>query len=213
MLIWNFWGHALPLSRNKLSTYKFSRLIFIHSPEISWGVLIKGQSIFSLVITWVTLITISLDSISGLSLRARGRGFSLATISVALGYFFGNRRKMEPKEIPSCLIPHLLAVFTQQLEVLVTSLTWILLGENSCWSLVALKGLKICRHSDLMIFFYYGLFCHWKVAVGVKKPVFFVDCWYFFKLQVCVKRINFQQVKNSANNIFGDLTDRSCVTS
>ena len=34
-----------------------------------------------------------------------------------------NRRKIEPKEIPSCLIPHLLVVFyTQQLEILVTSL-------------------------------------------------------------------------------------------
>ena len=34
-----------------------------------------------------------------------------------------NRRKIEPKEIPSCLIPCLLVVFyTQQLEILVTSL-------------------------------------------------------------------------------------------
>ena len=33
----------------------------------------------------------------------------------------GNRRKIWPKEIPSCLIPHLLN-FTRQLEILVTSL-------------------------------------------------------------------------------------------
>ena len=33
-----------------------------------------------------------------------------------------NRRKIEPKEIPSCLIPRLLIVFTQQLEILVTTL-------------------------------------------------------------------------------------------
>ena len=33
-----------------------------------------------------------------------------------------NRRKLEPKEIPSCLIPHLLVVFTRQLEILVTTL-------------------------------------------------------------------------------------------
>ena len=33
-----------------------------------------------------------------------------------------NRRKIEPKEIPSCLIPRLLVVFTQQLEILVTTL-------------------------------------------------------------------------------------------
>ena len=33
-----------------------------------------------------------------------------------------NRRKIEPKEIPSSFIPSLLVVFTQQLEILVTSL-------------------------------------------------------------------------------------------
>ena len=33
-----------------------------------------------------------------------------------------NRRKIEPIEIPSCLIPCLLVVFTQQLEILLTTL-------------------------------------------------------------------------------------------
>ena len=33
-----------------------------------------------------------------------------------------SRRKLEPKEIPSCLISHLLVVFTRQLEILVTTL-------------------------------------------------------------------------------------------
>ena len=33
-----------------------------------------------------------------------------------------NRRKIEQKEIPNCSIPHLLVVFTQQLEILVTTL-------------------------------------------------------------------------------------------
>ena len=33
-----------------------------------------------------------------------------------------NRRKIEPKEIPSLLIPRLLVVFTRQLEILVTTL-------------------------------------------------------------------------------------------
>ena len=33
-----------------------------------------------------------------------------------------NRRKIEPKEIPSCLIPCLLVLFTGQLEILVTAL-------------------------------------------------------------------------------------------
>ena len=39
-----------------------------------------------------------------------------------------NRRKIEPKETPSCLIPHLLVVFTRQLEILVTALTVLLLS-------------------------------------------------------------------------------------
>ena len=36
-----------------------------------------------------------------------------------------NRRKIEPKEIPSRLIPRLLVVFTRQLEILVTTLLWL----------------------------------------------------------------------------------------
>ena len=32
-----------------------------------------------------------------------------------------NRRKIEPKEIPSSFIPRLFVVFTRQLEILVTS--------------------------------------------------------------------------------------------
>ena len=40
-----------------------------------------------------------------------------------------NSRKIEPKETPSCLIPHLLPiVFTHQLEILVTALTVLLLS-------------------------------------------------------------------------------------
>ena len=35
-----------------------------------------------------------------------------------------NRRKIEPKEIPSCLIPRLIVVFTRQLEILVTTLKY-----------------------------------------------------------------------------------------
>ena len=33
-----------------------------------------------------------------------------------------NRRKIEPEKTRSCLISHLLVVFTQQLEILVTTL-------------------------------------------------------------------------------------------
>ena len=56
---------------------------------------------------------------AGLSLRAGGQGFSPATKRVAPGYFYW---KIEPKEIPSRLIPRLLVVFTRQLEILVTTL-------------------------------------------------------------------------------------------
>ena len=38
---------------------------------------------------------------------------------ISPGYF---QRKIEPKEIPSCLIPRPLVVFTRQLEILVTAL-------------------------------------------------------------------------------------------
>ena len=51
----------------------------------------------------------------GLSLRARDWGFSSGTVSMAPGYF---HIKIEEKEIPSCLIPCLLVVFTWQFEIL-----------------------------------------------------------------------------------------------
>ena len=61
--------------------------------------------------------------LAGLSLRAGGPGISS-------GYYecgprllsWENRRKIESKEIPSRLIPHLLVVFTLQLEILPTTL-------------------------------------------------------------------------------------------
>ena len=61
-----------------------------------------------------------------MSLRAGGRGFSPATKRVAPGYFYRKRRKIEPKEIPNRLIPRLLVVFTRQLEILVTTLAFLL---------------------------------------------------------------------------------------
>ena len=64
---------------------------------------------------------------TGLSLKGGGWGFLLTTMNMALGYF---HRKIEPKEIPSCFIPRLLVVFTQQLEILVTSLwkgSWLVI--------------------------------------------------------------------------------------
>ena len=60
---------------------------------------------------------------SGRSLRSGGQGFPPAT-------FMEKRRKIWPKEIPSCLIPRLLVVFTRQLEISVTALQ----NDNKCQS-------------------------------------------------------------------------------
>ena len=59
---------------------------------------------------------------TGLSLRAGGQGFSLATKRVAPSFFYWKIEEKKPKEIPSRLIPCLLVVFTRQLEILVTTL-------------------------------------------------------------------------------------------
>ena len=60
---------------------------------------------------------------SRLSLRDGDREFPPATMSVAPATFIGkNRRKIEPKDFPSCLIAYLLVVFTQQHKILVTTL-------------------------------------------------------------------------------------------
>ena len=66
-----------------------------------------------------------LYQLTGLSLRAGGWGFTQGTMNMAPGDFHRKIEEiiMEPKEIPSCLIPRLLVVFTQQLEILVTSLS------------------------------------------------------------------------------------------
>ena len=52
-----------------------------------------------------------------------GGGFPVATMSVVPGYFHRKIEKIKPKEIPSHLIPRLLVVFTQLLEILVYILT------------------------------------------------------------------------------------------
>ena len=59
--------------------------------------------------------------VTRLLFKEGGRGFPLATKNVVPGYF---HRKIEPKEIPSSLTPHLLVVFTRQLEILVKAL-WL----------------------------------------------------------------------------------------
>ena len=60
----------------------------------------------------------------GWGLGARGQGFPPATMRVSPTYstFLRNRKKMEPKELPSYTIPLLLIAYTWQLEILVTAL-------------------------------------------------------------------------------------------
>ena len=52
-----------------------------------------------------------------------GGDFPGATMNVAPGYFHRKIEKIKPKEIPHHLIPRLLVVFTQQLEILLFILT------------------------------------------------------------------------------------------
>ena len=78
---------------------------------------------------WPKKIRIFISKTVGMSLRAGGRGFSLATKRVASGYFYWKvEGKIAPKEIPSGLIPLLLVVFTRQLEILVTTLKTVMPG-------------------------------------------------------------------------------------
>ena len=110
----HFWSLAsfLPIYRKKLG----EKLLWLS--KCRWLVE-QDLSISIFASTWHAWFC----ALSGLSIRARGRGFSPATKRVTSGYFYWqNRRKIEPKEIPSRLIPRLLVVFTRQLEILVTTL-------------------------------------------------------------------------------------------
>ena len=60
---------------------------------------------------------------AGLSLGSGDQGFAPSHYERGPWLLsWENRRKIEPKEILSCLIPRLLVVFTRQLEILVTAL-------------------------------------------------------------------------------------------
>ena len=62
------------------------------------------------------------NTYTGLSLRAGGEGFSLDTMNVSPATLMGNKRKIEPKELPCCTIHLLLIADTQQIETLATAL-------------------------------------------------------------------------------------------
>ena len=55
--------------------------------------------------------------------KCGGGGFPVVTMNVAPGYFHRKIEKIKPKEISRHLIPRLLVVFTQQLEILLFILT------------------------------------------------------------------------------------------
>jgi len=81
--------------------------------------------------------------ISGLSLRGGGRGFPRLLRTWSVATFKVNRRKIEPKETPSCLIPYLLFVFTWQLKILVTTLNWQKLNSIEA---VERKAARFCKN-------------------------------------------------------------------
>ena len=55
-------------------------------------------------------------------IKSRGLGISLGHYKHGPWLLsLENRRKIEPRETPSCLIPCLLVIFTWQLEILVTN--------------------------------------------------------------------------------------------
>ena len=56
-----------------------------------------------------------------------GPGISSGFHAYKPRYFHRKTEDKYKKEIPSCLIPHLLVVFTQQLEILVKTLNWCVL--------------------------------------------------------------------------------------
>ena len=56
-----------------------------------------------------------------------GQGFPPASMHITPSYFHRKTEDKYKKEIPSCLIPHLLVVFTRQVEILVKTLNWCVL--------------------------------------------------------------------------------------
>ena len=85
---------------------------------------VKGGSYF-----WVCGRNLKMWPFTLLSLRGGGRGFPSATMNMTRQLLKENKRKIIPKETPSCsMIPCLLVVFTLQLEILGVVLTFASVG-------------------------------------------------------------------------------------
>ena len=106
--------------------------LFSQNLILTWKVSAKTQRIIKLIwmnhekgekwkkcFHWNFLIYFTY---TGLSIRARGWDFPWLLWAWPRLLSLENNRKIEPKEIPSCLIPCLLVGFTWQLEILVTTL-------------------------------------------------------------------------------------------
>lgn len=69
-------------------------------------------------------MTIARGAGLGLSQRAEVRGFPSITMSMTPSCFRMKQKKIEPKKLPTLKIYCLLIAYTQQLEILVTTLNW-----------------------------------------------------------------------------------------
>ena len=99
---------------------------------------------------------------SGLSLRA-GAGISTGYYECGLRPLsLKNRRKLEPKETPRCLIPHLLIVFNWQLAILATTVC-VLVDTVACHAVTVCKICKsTCSHTIIT----------WKTLFVTKSDIF-----------------------------------------
>ena len=82
-----------------------------------------------------------------------------------------NRRKIEPKEIPSHLIPRLLVVFTRQLEILVTTLAYIFCKISGSKRVMWVRHLRHCAHFIAVLIYNYCAQLQFIVAVKRKEYI------------------------------------------
>ena len=107
-----------------------------------WGKIIKNKTSMPYMYFFLILVSLSqqckfslqaeilcqqimlTDTVTGLSLRGRGKGIPLAKMSMIPGNSHRVKKKTEPKESPSNSTPSLLTeyMYIQQLEVLVAAM-------------------------------------------------------------------------------------------
>ena len=102
-----------------------------------------------------------------------------------------NKRKIEPKEIPSCLIPRTLVVFTPQLEILVTTLS----GTSNMALLFFPHPLSFSRTSSCFpVNSVWASFRAWRLLSSPQGLGFFIKdaqtdwlaCCLLRRVRVCV---------------------------